>query len=210
MTPKLDGWSILLLGSWNRMIFTPEWVNERLFHQPEIETFIALMPNMPMIYRHPQVVFEVAQPRLVFRPRVADDACFGRCEEMASTVLDGLRDTPMQAVGVNVAFTEPEPPADLLNLFNFNDGPAIGGLGWDAQVRRVVRRLVRDGTTLILTAEFDGQAVHFEFNFHADTPTKAAARAAVDSRALGLKEQALQLLGEVYNLRLPAEGGDNG
>src|SRR4051794_13893072 len=111
MTPKLTGWSVVLLGSWNRMIFTPEWVSTRLFHQPEIETFVALMPNMPLIYQHEQVVFEVAQPRLLFRPRVANDACFAQCETMARTVLDALRDTPLQAVGVNVAFTEAEPPA---------------------------------------------------------------------------------------------------
>lgn len=52
MTPKQEGWSVVLLGSWNRMIFTPEWVSARLFHQPEIETFVALMPNMPLIYQH--------------------------------------------------------------------------------------------------------------------------------------------------------------
>jgi len=33
------------------MIFTPEWVNERLFHQPEIELLVALMPGMPWVYR---------------------------------------------------------------------------------------------------------------------------------------------------------------
>src|SRR5438105_3845930 len=110
MNPKQDGWSIILVGAWNRMIFTPEWVNDRLFHQPDIETFVSLMPNLPMIYQNEQVILEVAQPRLVFRPRVANEACLRRAEEMANTILNTLRDTPLTAVGINLAFTEAEPP----------------------------------------------------------------------------------------------------
>jgi hypothetical protein len=192
------------------MIFTPEWVSARLFDQPEIETFVALMPNMPLIYQHQQVVFEVAQARLLFRPRVANDVCFRQAEEMASIVLNALHDTPLTAVGINIAFTESEPPAALLDLFNFGDGVAIGGMGWDAQVRRIVRKLVREGTTLNLTAEFDGQVVNFEFNYHAETTTNAAAVAAVNNRVLGLKAQALQLLDEVYHLQLPEGMGTMG
>lgn len=156
------------------------------------------------------MVFEVAQPRLVFRPRVANDVCFQQAEEMASIVLNALRDTPLTAVGTNIAFTESEPPAALLDLFNFGDGAAIGGMGWDAQVRRIVRKLIREGTTLNLTSEFDGQAVNFEFNFHVETTTNAAAVAAVNNRVLELKVQALQLLDEVYQLQLPEGDGNNG
>ncbi len=31
MTPKEEAWSIVLVGFWNRMIFTPEWVGSNLF-----------------------------------------------------------------------------------------------------------------------------------------------------------------------------------
>ncbi|HYW85310.1 MAG TPA: hypothetical protein VFB30_18760 [Spirochaetia bacterium] len=151
----------------------------------------------------------MAQPRLVFRPTVANDECLLRAEQVASTVLNTLRDTPMSAVGINFAFTEPDPPPELLNVFNFPDGPALVGADWDVRARRVVRRLAHDDTVLNLTLEFDGQVVTFEFNFHADTPTNADACAAVNARAVGLRDDAVRLLGDVYHLQLVEENGNH-
>ena len=70
MILKLETWGVVLAGHWNRMIFTPDWVSEKLFHEDVIETEFALLPGFPVLYRHPQVLMEAVASRLVFRPRI--------------------------------------------------------------------------------------------------------------------------------------------
>jgi len=202
MIPTQDGWTIVLAGHWNRMIFTPQWVSDRLFHTAEVETLVGLPPVAPFIYRNPQVLLEVASSRLVFRPQVLNDECLQRAEEMALTVLETLRDTPLIAVGINFAFTEQNPPDELLALFNSPDGVLIAGAGWEIVSHRLTRQLRREERTLNLTLVFSGQEVQVEFNFHTDTPTNESACNAVRRNVLNLRQSTLDLVQEAYQLEL--------
>ncbi len=208
MRSKQDGWNIVLAGIWNRAIFTPEWVGRLLFHQAEVEILLSILPQLPIVYRNNQVAIEVASPRLVFRPRRLDDECIQAAEGMAHTVLDTLRDTPLMAVGVNFAFVESNPRRDIMRLFDFRDNAAIIEDGWDLQEHRIFRRIQRGGDTLILTLVFDGQEVTVEFNYHTETTNNETAREAIHNRVLGLRDSALQLLNQVYQLEV-AEGEDD-
>jgi hypothetical protein len=210
MRRKPEGWNIVLAGIWNRAIFTPEWVNELLFHEPEVETLLSIMPYLPIIYRNGQVAIEVSTPRVAFRPRRLDDASIQAAETMAHAVLDKLRDTPLLAVGVNFAFVEESPRRELVRLFDFPDNPRFGEAGWNLQERRIARKMVRDNDTLNLTLVFDGQGVTIEFNYHTDTTNNEAAREAINNRVIGLRDTAIQLLGQVYHLELATGDDDNG
>lgn len=98
MKRKSEGWNIVLAGMWNRAIFSPQWMNDVLFHEPEVETLLSILPHLPIIYRNRQVAIEVSSMRLVFRPRQLNDECLQALEAMAYAVLDKLRDTPLHAV----------------------------------------------------------------------------------------------------------------
>jgi hypothetical protein len=209
MRRKSEGWSIVLAGLWNRSIFTPEWVNELLFREPEVETLLSVMPHLPIIYRNRQVALEVSAARLVFRPRQLNDEHLRATETMAHAVLDKLRDTPLLAVGVNFAFVEGNPGRPLVRLFDFADNGQLTEVGYDLQERRIVRGLIQGADTLNLTLLFDGQAVKAEFNYHTATTSNQTAREAVNRRVLRLRDAAIRLLGEVYHLELNEED-DNG
>jgi hypothetical protein len=213
MTPSLDTWGIVLAGYWNRMIFTPDWVGSKLFHQDNIETEIAILPVFPVIYRHPEVSLEASGSRLVFRPRADTPRALRRAEEMALTVLRDLPNTPLIGVGVNFSFAERNPPEGLLRLFNFADAPLIAQEGWEMPERRLIRKLTGEYRTMNLVLGYVGESVTVEVNFHTDTqgasPTvNAAAQAAIEGRTAQLKNIALTFLRNVYHLDLE-EGGDN-
>jgi hypothetical protein len=210
MRRKTDGWNVVLAGLWNRAIFTPEWVNDLLFHEPEVETLLSIMPYLPIIYRNRQVAVEVSGARLVFRPRRLDDASLRMAETMAHAVLDKLRDTPLLAVGVNFAFIEENPDPNLVRLFNFGDNSRVVEAGWDLQERKIVRKMAQEGDTLNLTLAFDGRAVTTEFNYHTDTTSNETAREAVRNRLLRLRDLSIRLLEQAYQLELAAEGNGNG
>src|SRR5262245_31244008 len=110
MIRNQNGWNIVVTGFWNRLIFTPEWVVPRLFTEPQLETLVALLPVLPLIYRVDQVALEVTTTRLVFRPRQLDnEASLARAETMARTIIEALPETPLQAVGINFSFKEDDP-----------------------------------------------------------------------------------------------------
>jgi len=209
MRRKSDGWNIVIAGLWNRAIFTPEWVSELLFHEPEVETLLSIMPYLPIIYRNQQVAIEVSAARLVFRPRQLDDACLRAAETMAHAVLDKLRDTPLLGIGVNFSFVEESPGRGLVKLFDFADNPQLLEAGWDLHDRRIVRKIRHDNDTMNLTLLFDGRSVTAEFNYHTDTTSNQTAREAIQGRVLGLRDTAIRLLQQVYHLEV-AEDNDNG
>jgi hypothetical protein len=165
------------------------------------------MPYLPIVYRNPQVAIEVSPVRLVFRPRQIDEVCLRAAEEMAHTVLGKLKDTPLIGVGVNFAFVEDSPRADLVELFNFPDDPTLADNGWAVRERRLVRQVRREDDTLNMSLIFDGQKIAIEFNFHTETSENSAALQAVNQRAIGLRDAAVKLLNDVYKLE-PSEGGD--
>jgi len=65
MIPRLEGWSLILAGFWNRAIFLPEWALPQLFPQHElpehaVQTEVALLAALPLIYRDSQVAVEIS------------------------------------------------------------------------------------------------------------------------------------------------------
>jgi len=201
MIPKQEGWNIVLAGSWNRAIFTPDWVNRILFHEPELETMISIVPLMPIVYRNQQVAMEVSSDRLIFRPRRLDDACIQAAEGMAHLVLQTLQDTPLTGVGVNFCFTENKPRRDLAKMFDFQDNAGLGDSGWKIQERRVGRRLQQGDDILNLTFVLEGENLAVEFNFHTETTVNQTAREAVRDRAIRLRDLSLGLLADLYQLQ---------
>ena len=111
MIPREDGWNVVLAGFWNRSIFLPEWALPRLFpdHEApghEVQTEVALLQALPLIYRDPQVAMEISGGHLAFRPQVLNDECLLRCERMARAMLVALPETPVHAIGINFGYRE--------------------------------------------------------------------------------------------------------
>jgi hypothetical protein len=208
MIPKQDNWGIVLAGHWNRMIFTPEWVGARLFHQEDVEAQVALMPVFPIIYRHGDVSIEVSSSRLIFRPRFDSTQSLEAAERMAVTVLDDLPNTPLAGVGINFSFVEREPPPKLISLFNLEDGRFIERAEWEAPETKISRKLNGPLGTMLLTLTQDADGVTLDFNFHTDTsgvPTTAAnakARAALADRLVKLRETAVAFARDIYKLKM--------
>ena len=204
MIRKQEGWNIVLAGFWNRSLFLPEWVGPRLFPGPGMEIEVALLPALPLIYRDQQVSMEISWGRLVFRPlNLTDNATLLRAEGMARSMLQALPETPVHAVGINFGFCEEIPPGHVVAMFNHVDDVELGQQEWAITERKLTRRLTRQDDVLSLTMTYSGEAVDFDFNFHSDAGTNAAAVLAVEEgRSLALRDAALTLLRETYHLEL--------
>ena len=165
MILNLGTWGIVLAGHWNRMIFTPDWVGEKLFHEDEVEAEFALLPGFPVLYRHSQVLMEAVSSRLVFRPRFNTEEALKMSERMALAALTELPNTPLLGVGINFSFKEANPTNDLLKLFNVGDAGAIARRGWETPETTVVRKLTGKDGSLNLTLFHDGSSIAIDLNF---------------------------------------------
>lgn len=209
MRLNLGGWNVILAGFWNRLIFTPEWVSERIFHHKAIETYVALLPVLPIVFSDKTVSMEASLARLVFRPADSARDALARAESMAREVLRALPETPVQAVGVNFSYVEDFPPDHLTSIFSDKDPTDLRTMGWEIQERKLTRQLTRGDDTLNLTMTYDGKAVTFDLNFHSEATTNDAAQKAVrDGRVVALKNLGLEVLQVIYRLKLEEDGDD--
>lgn len=208
MVPRIDGWTTVLAGHWNRMIFTPAWVGQHLFPgDVEVETLVAILPVFPLVYQDAHVVVQVASPRIVLHARQLTDENLERSERMAHIILTELNDTPLIGVGMNFEFVENAPPKRVLDLFDIQDNVTLAENGWQIHERKFVRKIQHDDLTLNLSLTLKDAAVHFEFNFHTETNDNAVALQAVTNKILTLRDTATQLLANTYNLQL--ENGEH-
>jgi hypothetical protein len=151
MKPKNEAWSVVIVGFWNRMIFTPEWVGKKLFQVEVLEKLIPLIPVAPLIYRTEHVELIVDSMRLVFHARKSTPDCISEAEELAISAMEKLPETPISAVGINFGFSEVQPDDNLLDLFNFKDNIDIGELGWQTGSRTIVREFEKNECRFNLT-----------------------------------------------------------
>lgn len=211
MRRKPEGWNIVLAGFWNRMIFTPEWVAERIFNGEKFETYVTLLPVLPVVFKGPSVSMEVSLARLLFRPqKLNDDGDLSRAEGMAKAVLKALPETPVQAVGINFSYIEDFPPDHLKGVFHDNDPTDLGTFGWVIKERKIARLLTQGNDSLNLTLTYNDKVVTFDLNYHSDAASNEAAILAVkDGRVSALKRQGIELLRGAFHLELEEDGDDD-
>ncbi|WP_425397464.1 hypothetical protein [Aeoliella sp.] len=207
MIKKAEGWSIVLLGYWNRMIFTPEWVGSNLFGSgSSVETVVALLPVLPIIYRDTSVSIEISNSRIICRSRRLDsEHALQGVGKTAHEILRLLPETPVKAIGVNYEFVENSPSENLVELFSFGDDAPLGEAGWTTEERKIVRRLSdEDDDTLNFTLTYGGEELTVSCNFHTavDNDHDIALGAVADDRVANLEDKALLLLKNYYGLIL--------
>lgn len=215
MQRKPEGWNVVLAGFWNRMIFTPEWVGPRLFpDNPQIETVVALLPVLPIIFRDHDVAAEISNARIICRPRDLNNVeSIRRAGTIAGALLKELPETPLQGLGINFGFRETGPASNLLDLFNFADNAQLAQAGWEPSERRIVRQLQHENDTLNLTLSYNNDQLDLDCNFHIDPAeledTEAKVAAVAPARIIELRDRAIALLDQIYGLQLEDDNHDD-
>ena len=95
MKPRTDSYTIVIRGFWNRMIFSPQWVMDEIFHKQEVEKLVPIIPVAPLIYRDDELVLHVAEQQIIVQARKFDANCLEQAEKMACETLATLPKTPV-------------------------------------------------------------------------------------------------------------------
>ena len=163
-----------------------------------------------MIFRTDNTSLAIDDSRLILTLRKNTMECLAINEKIAIKILELLPYTPINAIGVNFVFNECNPGAPLLDMFNCDDNPSIGAVGWDTTKTVIKRKLESAGSILNLTLDFDGNDVNFEANFHCQMMVANSSQQAIEfisGKTEELYKSFMLILNEAYGLEY-TEGAD--
>jgi hypothetical protein len=161
-------WNAVVVGAWNTAILSPDGVRRRLFDLPEgtpIELEIAV--DRPGNFRigHDGLVVIPATSRLEVTTQVPSPESLERACRLCQRALQGLPETPVSAVGINVRYRFAELPDALLDLVRAPVDAALADA--DFQVQGAVT-----GRSVTVAPGALGAGT-LEFNFHRDSAVAA-------------------------------------
>jgi hypothetical protein len=205
MTPVLNNWNIVVVGSWNTRVFNVKWLGEFVFHGSVVNAALSLVPGYPNKYMADGLEVMPSEDRLLLSSNDISDAALGKLEDLTREILGLLLHTPIRAVGVNMTYRINEPTLDLLNIFRFNDDSLLTDNDLFRSSCSITRTFPADkGLMNIVFSENQG-VFDLQFNFHCDVENAEQARSFLESRLVKCKEMSLTTASAVYKLDL---GGD--
>lgn len=212
---KLDKPSntLVIVGGWNRHIFTQDWIKRYLFPGEQEEFTIDMMVaqgfnaqfvSPRILSKEVEILFQ--ENRLNFNPVENKNENFDRIQQLALQLANYLPHTPVTAYGVNFLFTENEVSGDLINLTRPKDLERIEQLGGSLTSEQYTRHLMLNGRDLNVTIRLEGETVTFDLNFHFNISDLVEFKAGISEISiLELKEEAIQFITEIYSLELEGE-----
>ena len=205
--------SLVILGSWNRRIFTEEWVKEHIFPETndEFKIDILLMndsdiPSLATRISSDKISILIQDHKLTFNTVDDKEEYFECLIELTKCAADILPHTPITAYGVNFHFSENDIDDDIINLLRPKDLEKFKSLGLELTSERYTRSLSLDGQTINITTDIIDTQADFDFNFHFDIPNMIALKNSISAISiLGLKHEAIRIITNTYNFEIEEE-----
>ena len=213
MILKTDYNALILVGLWNKGVFNPDWVSKFLL--PENKKLIVEYPlnidASPRVSSDKIRIFMLVN-KLSFIPLNTYDETFETIQDLALKTADYLPHTPVTAFGINFHFETTDAddtPGELLHL---NDAEALQQFGATIKSSQHQHTLDFDRKILNLAiSNKDDSKITFAFNFHFDISDLTQFKEQIHSNPiLDLKELSLNILQEVYGLKLKNKVKKNG
>lgn len=203
-----EAFNIVVLGTWNPAVFSPEWAKENLADDKtkEVVLSIAMPPGIVpnrLTIDDVNIYVSPASLAIDYTSYVANklDSSFKKLD----LISDLLKHTPVSAVGINFRFLgNIGENAELLNLFSLSDAAKINSSDFqlsDVVIRRTFK--LADNTILNLTIDNRSSELHIEFNFHSEIKNLAELKAKISAeKAVSYQNQSIKFLSDVYGITL--------
>lgn len=156
--PLVPGdWNVVVVGHWNRAIFTPAGIAKRLFQLgPDIpvEVLVPLDTFAPYQVRHEDVTVVAGSDRLIIQPATTSYPLLSKAKEVAIRAVNELPHTPMTATGFNLRYRSTDPVETLQEMTSHAWDDRLSDLDYEIQ-ERVITRLVgwRKGRIRIMVTQ---------------------------------------------------------
>ena len=157
--------TLVVVGTWNVSIFTPEWVKENVLIGKDFQILfpVNIMNSLKFVVPN-KYSLAVNGNRLEFQLNDNSDVCSKELLEPVRNVLRSLIHTPISSFGINYVFKTNEQPGLLSTLPHTNE--IKGALNSEVVSTEVTRSIrLQNGNTLNFKIYQKGQETNFDFNF---------------------------------------------
>lgn len=204
--------ALVIVGGWNRYIFTPDWIQRYLLPEEQVEMKIQFPQGFNAQFVSPQISSKKVRillqgNRLNFSPVKNEDENFDRIQELALQLAGHLPHTPVSGYGVNFLFTEDHISENLINVIRPSDSEEIEKFFSTPLIgEEYTRRLALNGRTFNFTVGLEGEEVTLSCNFHFDIQDLVEFKKKIsETPILTLKQEAAKFIAETYSLELKGE-----
>ena len=197
--------TLVLTGAWNPAIFQLGWIAKFLFEIPEekqIRANSVLTGTGPTdakeIVYIDNIGLSVSSGRVEIYVNSLSEDDFGQAEQLVSRIVDVLPHTPVNALGVNFNFSEPEPSDDLQDKLTTKDDihKKFKILGQELRVSLDIF----EGCTLNLNRVMLNVEAVLDFNYHFENIVSQGVTKTADHVIKRCFDDAQQIMSGVYNL----------
>lgn len=204
--------ALVILGGWNRHIFTSNWIKRYLFPGEQDEFKVEIQAQFPQGFNEQLVSPRISSEevrillqgnKLNFTPVKNEDTHFDRIQELALQLAGYLPHTPVSGYGVNFFFADDHINEHLVDLIRPRDLEEIEKFGALLIGEEYARQLMLNGKTLNFTIGLSDEKITLSFNFHFDIRDLAEFKAKIlETPILALKQEAAKFITEIYGLEL--------
>ncbi len=204
MQKILDGWSLIMVGSWNPRIFTPQWIsNGRLTDQSEVMVEVAFNDlDLPIRYAFDNITMAVSERHIILSPTSPDNDLMLHLEHTSKIILQDLPHTPLSAIGVNFKFNIEDFDESVVDDFKFFDLDALSDKGYEIHESSIARKMKRNGIDINfgLFRGYQRDDIDLIFNFHKNVVNVEEAVTFIDGKVLDYCKEA-EIISSIYNKR---------
>lgn len=183
-------WNVVIVGSWNEAILTPDGIRKRLYQLPEgtpVEIQVAVDRPAPHRVHYNGLTVTPSSSVLVISVDQCDSQSLKNACDLAKNAMSALPETPLTAAGINFRYQIEELPDELLKLIEIPIDESFSDSGHEIRKRSIQRAL-----------EFPPGVINIELSQEQTTEGKLLLNFHLDSQEMAILEKWLSRVDEFF------------
>jgi hypothetical protein len=172
--PEPFNWNVIVIGSWNLAILSPDGIRRRLFELPDQSAIeLEMAVDRPGFFRvgHGGILVSPTPVGLEVAMRVPNAESLARACALCQRALRALPETPVSAAGINIRYRFPEMPDNLFDLMHAPMDETLADAEFRVTATVVKKTLALAPGVVNVQMNYEGVVGALDFNFHRDSTT---------------------------------------
>ncbi len=196
---------LVIVGAWNRNIFSQEWLKKYLLPKDDftMEFALGLVGSHRILSK--SVYIEFHSNKLIFIPKSDDTEVYETVAGLAVKIADYLPHTPVVGYGINFKFegTTDDIQPELIKINDVNKLVACGAKLLNSQHKHSIKI---DDILVNISITVNNDQLYFDFNFHSDITNLTQFKENIYQFPIKkLHNVALDLMNDAYQIQIEGE-----